>query len=83
MIATRTLRAGSLKRHNFPNSHTGNATMTIRLRLGLVTLLAATALAGCGKKEEAPPADAAAGGAAAPAAAGAEEKVVNVYNWSD
>ena len=57
--------------------------MTIRLRLGLVTLLAATALAGCGKKEEAPPADAAAGGAAAPAAAGAEEKVVNVYNWSD
>jgi putrescine transport system substrate-binding protein len=57
--------------------------MTIRLRLGLVSLLAATALAGCGKKEEAPPADAAAGGAAAPAAAGAEEKVVNVYNWSD
>ena len=38
------------------NSHTGNATMTIRLRLGLVSLLAATALAGCGKKEEAPPA---------------------------
>ena len=57
--------------------------MTIRLRLGLVSLLAATALVGCGKKEEAPPADAAAGGAAAPAAAGAEEKVVNVYNWSD
>jgi putrescine transport system substrate-binding protein len=57
--------------------------MTIRVRLGLVSLLAATALVGCGKKEEAPPADAAAGGAAAPAAAGAEEKVVNVYNWSD
>jgi putrescine transport system substrate-binding protein len=57
--------------------------MTIRVRLGLLGLLAATALVGCGKKEEAPPADAAAGGAAAPAAAGAEEQVVNVYNWSD
>jgi putrescine transport system substrate-binding protein len=47
--------------------------MRISIRLGLAALLTATALAGCGKKEE-PATDAAAGG---------EEKVVNVYNWSD
>ena len=57
--------------------------MMISIRAGLVGLLAATALVGCGKKEEAPPA---ADSGAAPAAgspASTEEKVVNVYNWSD
>ena len=57
--------------------------MSISIRAGLVGLLAATALVGCGKKPEstAP----AAGTANAPAAtpASAEEKIVNVYNWSD
>ncbi len=53
--------------------------MNISIRVGLVGLLAATALAGCGKKgEEAPATD-----AAAPATAAGEEQVVNVYNWSD
>jgi putrescine transport system substrate-binding protein len=51
--------------------------MNICIRAGLAGLVAATALVGCGKKEEAP-ADA----AQAPAAP-VEEKVVNVYNWSD
>ena len=50
------------------------------LRAGLVGLAAMAALAACGKKEEAAPAQEAAG---APAAANTEEKVVNVYNWSD
>ncbi|MDH4105956.1 MAG: polyamine ABC transporter substrate-binding protein [Gammaproteobacteria bacterium] len=56
--------------------------MTISIRAGLLSLVAVTALVGCGKKEEPAPA---ADGAAAPAAAPAstEEKVVNVYNWSD
>jgi putrescine transport system substrate-binding protein len=57
--------------------------MSISIRAGLVGLLAATALVGCGKKPEstAP----AAGTANAPAAtpASTEEKIVNVYNWSD
>jgi putrescine transport system substrate-binding protein len=54
--------------------------MSISIRVGLVSLLAAAALAGCGKKAE----EGAAGGEAAqtPVAAG-EEQVVNVYNWSD
>jgi putrescine transport system substrate-binding protein len=55
--------------------------MRISIRLGLAALLTATALAGCGKKEE-PATDAATSDGAAPAAGG-EEKVVNVYNWSD
>ena len=50
------------------------------LRAGLVGLAAMAALAACGKKEEAAPAQEAAG---TPAAANTEEKVVNVYNWSD
>jgi len=50
------------------------------LRAGLVSLAAMAALAACGKKQEAAPAQEAAG---APAAANTEEKVVNVYNWSD
>jgi putrescine transport system substrate-binding protein len=54
--------------------------MSISIRAGLVGLLAATTLVACGKKEE--PA-ASADVAQAPAAAAAEEKVVNVYNWSD
>jgi len=60
--------------------------MSISIRAGLLSLVIATALVGCGKKEEAPPAadSAAAPAAAAPAAAAStEEKVVNVYNWSD
>jgi len=56
--------------------------MTISIRAGLLSLVAITALVGCGKKEEtAPAADSAAAPAAAPAST--EEKVVNVYNWSD
>ena len=59
--------------------------MSISIRAGLLSLVVATALVGCGKKEEAPPAaDTAPHAAAAPAAAAStEEKVVNVYNWSD
>ena len=53
--------------------------MSITIRVGLVGLLAATSLAGCGKKaEEAATQEA----TQAPVAAG-EEQVVNVYNWSD
>jgi len=62
--------------------------MTITIRAGLMGLLAATMLVGCGKKAEysssaAKPAETA--GTEAPAAGPAsnEEKVVNVYNWSD
>jgi putrescine transport system substrate-binding protein len=51
--------------------------MTPVLRTTLVGLFATFALAACGKKD-APPAE-----AAKPAATAAEEKVVNVYNWSD
>ena len=54
--------------------------MNISIRAGLVGLVAATALVGCGKKQEEAPAAAAQARRAAPAA---EEKVVNVYNWSD
>ncbi|HEX5648031.1 MAG TPA: polyamine ABC transporter substrate-binding protein [Steroidobacteraceae bacterium] len=57
--------------------------MSNSIRAGLVGLLAATALAGCGKKQEAPPAAETAGAPAATAPASTEEKVVNVYNWSD
>jgi putrescine transport system substrate-binding protein len=53
--------------------------MKLTIRAGLVGLAASIALVGCGKKEEQAPAAA----APAPAAAPAEEKVVNVYNWSD
>jgi len=55
--------------------------MSISIRVGLVSLLAATALVGCGKKaEEAASTDEAA--SQAPVAAG-EGPEVNVYNWSD
>ena len=58
--------------------------MTISsIRAGLLGLLVATALAGCGKKDDAPAAAADAAKPGADAGAGAEEKVVNVYNWSD
>jgi putrescine transport system substrate-binding protein len=53
--------------------------MSISTRVGLVSLLAATALAGCGKKEE----QAATQEAAQTPVAAGEEQVVNVYNWSD
>jgi putrescine transport system substrate-binding protein len=43
----------------------------------------ATALVGCGKKQEAPPAAETAAKPEAAAPASNEEKVVNVYNWSD
>ena len=58
--------------------------MSTSIRVGLVSLLAVTTLFGCGKKQEeaAPAADAGAGPAAAERAS-SEEKVVNVYNWSD
>jgi putrescine transport system substrate-binding protein len=57
--------------------------MKLSIRAGLAGLLAAVALVGCGKKQEtaAPGAEAAREPAAA--AAPAEDKVVNVYNWSD
>ncbi len=57
--------------------------MKLTIRAGLAGLVAAVALVGCGKKQE--QAAPAAGTANAPAAAAApaEEKVVNVYNWSD
>jgi putrescine transport system substrate-binding protein len=54
--------------------------MSITIRAGLVGLLAATALVACGKK---PDQAASTGTAQAPGAAAAEEKVVNVFNWSD
>jgi putrescine transport system substrate-binding protein len=54
--------------------------MSISIRAGLVGLVAAATLVACGKKpEQAAPTEA----AQAPAAPAAEEKVVNVYNWSD
>ena len=56
--------------------------MKFTIRAGLAGLVAALALVGCGKKQESaqPAADA---GKAPAGAATAEEKVVNVYNWSD
>ncbi len=54
--------------------------MSISIRAGLVGLIAATTLVACGKKPE--PA-ASTDAVQAPAAPAAEEKVVNVYNWSD
>jgi putrescine transport system substrate-binding protein len=57
--------------------------MTISIRAGLVGLVAAVALAGCGKKAEQPAPSAEPAGPAAAAPASTEEKVVNVYNWSD
>ena len=57
--------------------------MKFTIRAGLAGLVAALALAGCGKKQEATQPAADAGQAPAAAAAPAEEKVVNVYNWSD
>jgi putrescine transport system substrate-binding protein len=59
--------------------------MTISIRAGLVGLVFATTLVGCGKKQEAPPAaeEAAKPAATAAAPASTEEKVVNVFNWSD
>ena len=69
------------------NQQQGVPTMSISIRAGLISLIAVAALYGCGKKEEtAPAADAT---ATAPAAAtdavpaADEEKVVNVFNWSD
>jgi len=50
------------------------------VRTALIGAAIVLALSGCGKKEEA--GESPASGAAAPAPA-AEEKVVNVYNWSD
>jgi len=55
--------------------------MKSTIRAGLAGLVAALALVGCGKKQEA--AQPAADAGKAPAAAPAEEKIVNVYNWSD
>ncbi|RPI16879.1 MAG: polyamine ABC transporter substrate-binding protein [Lysobacterales bacterium] len=58
--------------------------MNISIRTGLASLAIAATLVGCGKKsEDAAPAAAGATDAAPAAAAPAEEKVVNVYNWSD
>jgi len=53
--------------------------MNSTIRVVLIGLAATRALARCGKKDDAAPASA----TQTPAAAPAEEKVVNVYNWSD
>ncbi|NBU24917.1 MAG: polyamine ABC transporter substrate-binding protein [Gammaproteobacteria bacterium] len=53
------------------------------VRPALSVLSMALLLAACSKPAEAPKGDAAAPAAAATAAAGDEEKVLNVYNWSD
>jgi len=54
------------------------------MRAALAGLVVAAALTGCGKKQEpAAPAATDAASSAPAAAAPAEEKVVNVYNWSD
>ena len=55
--------------------------MHTTIRAGLLGLFAVAALAGCGKKQEQAAAPATSTEQAAPA--GEEEKVVNVYNWSD
>ena len=57
--------------------------MSINIRAGLLSLMAATALVGCGKKEAAPPAADTGAAPAAAAPVSTEEKVVNVFNWSD
>jgi putrescine transport system substrate-binding protein len=57
--------------------------MKLTIRAGLAGLVAAVALVGCGKKQEQAPSAAEAAKTPPPAAAKAEEKVVNVYNWSD
>jgi putrescine transport system substrate-binding protein len=48
------------------------------MHVTMATLLASLALSGCGRKPAEPAADSAVG-----RGAGAEEKVLNVYNWSD
>jgi len=57
--------------------------MTISIRAGLMGLVAASMLVGCGKKPEPPAPAAEPANAPAAAPASTEEKVVNVYNWSD
>jgi putrescine transport system substrate-binding protein len=57
--------------------------MSINIRAGLLGLMAVTALVGCGKKEAAPPAAETGAAPAAAAPVSTEEKVVNVFNWSD
>jgi putrescine transport system substrate-binding protein len=58
--------------------------MSISIRAGLVSLVAVSTLFGCGKKqEEAAPAAETATAPAAAAPVSSEEKVVNVFNWSD
>src|SRR5690606_22554101 len=61
--------------------HTGESHMSIALRVLFVTAAAALAVS-CGKKPAEPAAPAAAE-AARPALDTDEEKVLNVYNWSD
>jgi len=57
--------------------------MSINIRAGLLGLVVVTALVGCGKKEAAPPAADTGAAPAAAAPVSTEEKVVNVFNWSD
>ena len=56
--------------------------MTSTTRTAMLAALAALVAFGCGKKPEVPAAGDAAG-AAGSGPGGAEEKVLNVYNWSD
>ena len=53
--------------------------MRAPIQAALATLLAAVAVAGCGRKSETQQQASAPAAAAAPA----EDKVLNVYNWSD
>jgi putrescine transport system substrate-binding protein len=65
----------------FTFGNTGNLQMKFTTRAGLAGLVAALAMVGCGKKQDT--AQPAADAGKAPAAAPTEEKVVNVFNWSD
>src|SRR5512139_1761997 len=56
--------------------------MSSTTRTAMLAALAALVAFGCGKKPEGPVAGDAAG-TAGPGAGGTEEKVLNVYNWSD
>src|SRR5262245_28526123 len=57
--------------------------MTSKLLRGLLGVAVALALVACGKSEQAKEGEQAQGEQAGAPAASGEEKVVNVYNWSD
>ena len=59
------------------SKYRGMSKMSINIRVGLLSLMAVTALVGCGKKEAAPPAADTGAAPAAAAPVSTEEKVVN------